>query len=227
MVYRTKLPETASVANSKGDARLFAPSAERNSTPIVNLINQIAPKSGVALEIASGTGQHIVKLALSLPNLSWSPSEVDEERIKSISAWIKAENLSNIKPPLHLDATETGWSKSLPQSDFILLVNLLHLVSWNETEILISEISKALKTEGIALIYGPFMRNGELTSEGDRNFHVSLTQTDPDIGYKDDLDMQALFPNSGLSCLEKVEMPANNLAFVLKKDSLTKQIKEN
>ena len=162
MVYRTKLPETASVANSKGDARLFAPSAERNSTPIVNLINQIAPKSGVALEIASGTGQHIVKLALSLPNLSWSPSEVDEERIKSISAWIEAENLSNIKPPLYLDATETGWSNSLPQSDFILLVNLLHLVSWNETEILISELSKALKTKGIALIYGPFMRNGEI-----------------------------------------------------------------
>jgi len=225
MVYRTKLPETASVANSKGDARLFAPSAERNSTPIVNLIKQIAPKSGEAFEIASGTGQHIVKLALSLPNLSWSPSEVDEERIKSISAWIKAENLSNIKPPLYLDATETGWSNRFPQSDFILLVNLLHLVSWNETEILISELSKALKTHGIALIYGPFMRNGELTSEGDRKFHVSLTQTDPDIGYKDDLDMQTLFSNSGLSCLEKVEMPANNLAFVLKRDSLTKHFK--
>ena len=225
MVYRTKLPETASVANSKGDARLFAPSAERNSTPIVNLIKQIAPKSGEAFEIASGTGQHIVKLALSLPNLSWSPSEVDEKRIKSISAWIKAENLSNIKPPLYLDATETGWSNSLPQSDFIFLVNLLHLVSWNETEILISELSKALKTHGIALIYGPFMRNGELTSEGDRKFHVNLTQTDPDIGYKDDLDMQTLFSNSGLSCLEKVEMPANNLAFVLKRDSLTKHFK--
>ena len=227
MVYRTKLPETASVANSKGDARLFAPSAERNSTPIVNLIKQIAPKSGEAFEIASGTGQHIVKLALSLPNLSWSPSEVDEERIKSISAWIKAENLSNIKPPLYLDATETGWSKSLPQSDFILLVNLLHLVSWNETEILISELSKALKTEGIALIYGPFMRNGELTNEGDKKFHFSLTQTDPDIGYKDDLDMQALFSKSGLSCKEKVEMPANNLAFVLKKHSLKKHYKDD
>ena len=65
------------------------------------------------------------------------------------------------------------------------------------------------------------MRNGELTSDGDRNFHISLTQTDPDIGYKDDLDMLTLFSKSGLSCLEEVEMPANNLAFVLKKDSLT------
>ena len=225
MVYRTKLPETASVANSKGDARLFAPSAEKNSTPIINLTKQIAPKTGKALEIASGTGQHIVKLALSLPNLLWLPSEVEEERIKSISAWIKAENLSNIKPPLYLDATEVGWSENLPQSDFILLVNLLHLISWNETAILINELSKALKTRGIALIYGPFMRNGELTSEGDKNFHISLTQTDPDIGYKDDLDMLTLFSKSGLSCLEKVEMPANNLAFVLKKDSSTKQLK--
>ena len=219
MVYRTKLPETASVANSKGDARLFAPSAERNSTPIINLTKQIAPKTGEALEIASGTGQHIVKLALSLRNLLWLPSEVEEERIKSISAWIKAENLSNIKPPLYLDATEMGWSESLPQSDFICLVNLLNLISWSETGILINELSKALKTKGIALIYGPFMRNGELTSEGDRNFHISLTQTDPDNGYKDDLDLLTLFSKSGLSCLEKVEMPANNLAFVLKKDS--------
>ena len=225
MVYRTKLPETASVANSKGDGRLFAPSAKKNSKPIINLTKQIAPKTGKALEIASGTGQHIVKLALSLPNLLWLPSEVEEERIKSISAWIKAENLSNIKSPLYLDATEMGWSENLPQSDFIFLVNLLHLISWNETAILINELSKALKTKGIALIYGPFMRNGELTSEGDKNFHISLTQTDPDIGYKDDLDMLTLFSKSGLSCLEKVEMPANNLAFVLKKDSSTKQLK--
>ena len=216
MVYRTKLPETASVANSKGDARLFAPSADRNSTPIVNLIKQIAPKSGEAFEIASGTGQHIVKLALSLPNLSWSPSEVDEERIKSISAWIKAENLSNIKPPIYLDATETGWAKSLPQSDFILLVNLLHLISWNETETLINEIPKVLKRSGTVLIYGPFMRSGKLTSAGDQIFHNSLVQTDPDIGYKDDLDMLELFAKSGLFHLETVEMPANNLAFVLK-----------
>ena len=227
MVYRTKLPDTASVANSQGDGRLFASSAERNSAPIVSLIERIAPKSGEALEIASGTGQHIVKLASSIPNLSWSPSEVDGERIKSISLWIEGGNLSNIKPPLYLDATEIGWAKSLPQSEFILLINLLHLISWNEMETLISELSKALKKNGIALVYGPFMRSGKLTSTGDQNFHNSLTQTDPDIGYKNDLDILSLFSKVGLLHLETVEMPANNLAFVLKKDSLTKQLKED
>ena len=99
---------------------------------------------------------------MSLPNLSWSPSEVEENRLKSISAWIKNENLVNIKPPLYLDATETGWSKTVPQSDFILLVNLLHLISLNEAETLINELSKALKKTGIALVYGPFMRNANL-----------------------------------------------------------------
>ena len=145
MVHRTKLPDMASVANSWGDARLYASSAERNSVPIVKTIQRIAPKSGQALELASGTGQHIVKLASSLPNLSWLPSEVDEVRLKSISAWTSAENLPNVTPPMYLDATETGWAKSLPQFDFILLVNLLHLISWNETETLINELPKVLK----------------------------------------------------------------------------------
>ena len=219
MVYRTKLPDTASVAVSQGDGRLFAPSAERNSAPIVNLIKRIAPEPGNALEIASGTGQHIVQLALSLPNIIWSPSDVEGERLKSISAWVESENLLNIKPPMYLDATETGWAKSLPKSNFILLVNLLHLISWDETETLIGELSIALKTKGIALVYGPFMRNGQLISEGDKSFHTSLIQTDPDIGYKNDLEMLTLFSNSGLVHLETVEMPANNLAIVLKKDS--------
>ena len=218
MVYRTKLPDTASVVNSKDGERLFSASAERNSAPIINVVKRIAPNSGKALEIASGTGQHIAKLAFSLPNLSWSPSEVEPERLKSINAWVEKENLLNIKTPIHLDATEPGWAESLPQYDFILLVNLLHLISWNETKTLISELSKSLKKNGIVFIYGPFLRNGKLTSEGDKSFHNSLIQIDPHIGYKNDSDMLTLFANSSLSLLETVVMPANNLGFVLQKD---------
>ena len=217
MVYRKKLPDTASIANSQDNGRLFAPSAARNSASIVELVERVAPKSGKALEIASGTGQHIVELAVSLPNLSWSPSEVDRDRLKSISIWIEDNNLPNIRAPFYLDATEIGWAESTDQSDFILLINLLHLISWREAETLIDEISKALNPMGVALIYGPFMREGQLTSEGDQNFHKSLIQTDPDLGYKNNLDMMTLFAQSGLSHLETVEMPANNLAFVLQK----------
>ena len=217
MVYRKKLPDPASIANSQDNGRLFAPSAARNSAAIVELVERVAPKSGKALEIASGTGQHIVELAVSLPNLSWSPSEVDRDRLKSISVWIEDNNLPNIIAPFYLDATEVGWAEGTDQSDFILLINLLHLINWREAETLIDEISKALNPMGVALIYGPFMREGQLTSEGDQNFHKSLIQTDPDLGYKNNLDMLTLFAQSGLLHLETVEMPANNLAFVLQK----------
>lgn len=217
MVYRTKLPNTASVANYQSDGRLIAPSAARNATAIVDLVKRISPKSGQALEIASGTGQHIVQLAKSLPYLTWSPSDVDVDRLNSISVWMKDNDLPNIKPPQHLDATEIGWAATIGQHDFILLVNLLHLISWNETETLVEEMSNCLTSTGVALIYGPFMRNGELISDGDVGFHKSLIETDPDLGYKNDVDLLKMFFQSGLIHLESVEMPANNLAFVLQK----------
>ena len=217
MVYSTKLPDAASVANYESDGRLVAPSAARNATAIIELVKRIAPKSGQALEIASGTGQHIVQLASSLPNLTWSPSDVDAERLKSISVWIEDKALPNIEPPCYLDATEKGWAAHLAQHDFILLVNLLHLISRSETETLVDEISKSLNPAGVALIYGPFMRKGELISEGDITFHNSLVETDPDLGYKNNTDMLKMFVKSGLIHLETVKMPANNLAFVLQK----------
>lgn len=217
MVHRTKPPDTASVANYETDERLIAPSAARNAAPIVELVTRIAPNTGQALEIASGTGQHIVQLASALPNLSWLPSDVNEERIKSISVWMQDQTLTNIKFPCYLDATEKGWASNLPGQNFILLVNLLHLISWSETETLVNEISKSLVPGGIALIYGPFMRNGELISEGDIIFHNSLVDTDPDLGYKNNTDMLDMFFKLGLIHLETVEMPANNLAFVLRK----------
>ena len=52
MVYRTKLPDTASVVNSKDGERLFSASAERNSAPIINVVKRIAPNSGEALELS-------------------------------------------------------------------------------------------------------------------------------------------------------------------------------
>ena len=63
MVHRKNLPATACVANLEADGRLNAPSALRNAEPIVELVREIAIKSGNALEIASGSGQHVVKLA--------------------------------------------------------------------------------------------------------------------------------------------------------------------
>ena len=217
MNYRQKLPPTASVALQDGDGRLNAPAAEKNSASIVELAIATAPKSGKALEIASGTGQHIIRLAAALPNLMWQPSDVAQNRIKSIEAWSHNENLKNINVPCFLDATEAGWSKSYFDFDFLILVNLMHLISDKETKILIIEISKSLASKGRALIYGPFMRDGVLTSVGDADFHQSLINADAEIGYKNDVNIMKKFDELGLINLGNKNMPANNLAFIFEK----------
>ena len=217
MAHRENLPATSSVANLESDGRLNAPSAVRNVVPIVELVRKAAIKSGNALEIASGTGQHVVKLAAALPFLNWQPSDVDETRIKSIRCWSDDQHLKNLKSPCLLDATTEGWATEHHGQDLILLVNLLHLISIEETKILVKEVSKALSPEGLAIIYGPFMRSGELISKSDMEFHHSLINRDPDLGYKNDVDMLNLFGESGLTHLSTNKMPANNLAFITQK----------
>ena len=80
MVLRTNIPSTASVVQEQNGGCLYSPAAERNSAHIIELVCSYAPESGTALEIASGTGQHIVELAAAIPSLIWQPSDIDETR---------------------------------------------------------------------------------------------------------------------------------------------------
>ena len=217
MSLRSKLPPTASVVVQSRDGRLSAPAAEKNAGPITKLVKEFAPDRGLALEIASGTGQHIVKLAVVKPNLNWQPSDIDPLRIASIETWCKEYNLANVKSPVILNATELGWSSKFNRQKFILLVNLVHLISEDEAKILVSEISAALAPGGRSIIYGPFKRNNKLTSAGDQTFHQSLIKADPQIGYKNDAWMTAKFKDAKLELLKVVPMPANNLAFICEK----------
>ena len=217
MIHRQNLPKKASVTNDEGDGRLISPSAVRNAEHIVELVKKTVSKSGNALEIASGTGQHVVKLAIAFPLINWQPSDVDETRIKSIRCWSEDQHLTNLKPPCLLDATTKGWATKHKDQDLILLVNFLHLISNEETKIVVKEMSKALSSNGISIIYGPFKRSGKLISKNDIEFHYSLINTDPNLGYKNDVDMLNLFDEAGLIHLSTEKMPANNLAFILQK----------
>ena len=217
MSLRKNIPSTASVAFPCNDGRLSAPAAERNAGPIMDLVMENAPEAGHALEIASGTGQHIVKLAAARPKLTWQPSDVDPLRIASIETWSKDKTLANLKTPVLLDATQVGWSSEHTNQNFVLLVNLIHLISLSEARTIISEISLALAPGGRSIIYGPFKRDGKLTTPGDKSFHQSLKEADPEIGYKNDTWMIDQFKIAGLALLRIQQMPANNLAFVVEK----------
>lgn len=214
---RRKLPETASVAIAKDDGKLHAPSALRNVGGILHAIREFMPESGKALEIASGTGEHIVRYAAAFPDLVWQPTDVEADRLNSIAAWSSETGLPNILAPQILDATVDGWAGMWAGQNLIILSNLLHLISDTEARTLISQTAAALAPGGIFLIYGPFLRHTEFASESDREFHQSLRNKDPEIGYKSLQWTQKAQSDAGLIPLNPIEMPVNNLLLAARK----------
>ncbi|MRU14526.1 DUF938 domain-containing protein [Roseovarius sp. A21] len=217
MPRRLNLPDSASTATPGEDGRLYAPSSERNAAPILALLKHHGPTEGRALELAAGTGQHAATFAAALPGLHWHPTEIDPTRRQSIDSWAKTVTAPNLQPAIELDATAPGWGAKHTGQDLILLVNLLHLISTPEARTLITESAQALAPGGRLILYGPFLRDAEATSEGDAQFHASLTAQDPEIGYKDDFDVIDWLHEAWLELVDVVEMPANNLAFVAKR----------
>jgi len=212
---KLRLPDSASVADSGPDGRMIAPSAARNAAAIIEVVRQFAPAKGSALEIASGTGQHIAQFATAMPDLTWQPSDIDDQRLDSIRAW--TSGLANVRPPIKLDATVSGWSKKVAPPDLIFLSNLLHLVSVEEARILVNEAAHLMPRHAVMLIYGPFRRGDTFASEGDRKFHSDLVTQDPAIGYKSLETVQGWQLDCQLQQLSCIEMPANNLILTARK----------
>lgn len=208
------LPETASVAQPLQGRKLNAPAAERNAAAILEVLREYAPETGQALELASGTGQHVVAFARALPGLTWQPSEPDPARRASIDAWATEACLANLQQAIDLDACAPGWGSVQSGQSAIVLVNLLHLISTPEARTLLGEVSLALSPGGRFFVYGPFLRDGKATSEGDARFHASLRASDPAIGYKDVASLSDWLSGVGLALLDIRAMPANNLFFV-------------
>lgn len=215
MIRRLDLPDGG--GEGLGDARLSAPSALRNRDLIAAELVRLAPAAGRALELASGTGEHVVVFAAALPGLTWQPTEPDAARRASIAAWTAAAGLPNIRPPLDLDAARPGWGAARGPVDLVVLVNLLHLISDPEARTVLTEMAAALAPGGRAAIYGPFLRDGAATSEGDAAFHASLRAQDPAIGYKDAAWTAATLAQAGLVPRGTVAMPANNLLLVFER----------
>ncbi len=212
-----KLPATASIALPAGDAKLCAPAAERNRDALCEMLRTHAPRTGRALEIASGTGQHVVGFAVALPGLHWQPTEPDAARRGSIDAYVTEAGLPNVAPAIALDATAMGWHQTTPPQNLIFLANLLHLIPTAAVQQLITEAALATAPGGMLVLYGPFRRDGELTSAGDVKFDSELRATDPAIGYKDSADICRWLENAGFASVDLIPMPANNLVFVARK----------
>jgi len=114
------------------DGRWFTSSVERNKDPILNLLKRVLPHTGLILEIGSGTGQHVVYFAKALPELTWQPSDPDDEFRESIRLWTKVGNLDNVRAPINLEVCRLPWP--VTRADAVLCVNMIHVAPWAATQ---------------------------------------------------------------------------------------------
>jgi len=197
------------------DGKWSSPSAERNKGPILEVLARVLPRRGLVLEIASGTGQHVVHFAEAHPDLTWQPSDPDPELRESIALRVSEERATNINPPIDLDVTKRPWP--LRTADAVVAINMIHVAPWSAT-LALFEGAKALLSPGhVLFLYGPYRRHGRHTSESNAQFDVALRARSPDWGLRDMEAVSDVAANAGFALAEIVEMPANNFSLVFKR----------
>ena len=201
-----------------GVAPDYAPAAARNQAPILAVLRRILPDKGVALEIASGTGQHAAAFAEAFPAIDWQPSDPNPEARRSIAAWRAQSGLTNLRAPLAIDVSDPDWETTLPgQIDAILCINMVHIAPWAAGEGLIRGAGKVLSKTGLLFFYGPFRRDGEHTAPSNAEFDRALRAQNPDWGVRDLEAVSERALIAGLELSEIVAMPANNLSLVFRR----------
>lgn len=197
------------------DERRHAPAAQRNRDAILEVLRSVFPESGLVLEVASGTGEHAVHFARSLPGLVWQPSDPDPGARQSISAWIAAEKLENVREPLELDAASEEWP--IDRADAMVCINMIHISPWESTEGLMAGAGRLLSSGQPLVLYGPYRRKDHPTAPSNEAFDEDLKRRDPRWGLRLLEDVEACAEKNGLALERVVEMPANNLTVVFRK----------
>ena len=198
------------------DGKWFIPAAERNKSPILDVLARVLPRQGVVLEIASGTGQHVIHFAKALSELTWQPSDPDAELRESIALRVRAEQLANVNPPIELDVTRLPWPLRTAV-DAVVCINLIHVAPWSATRALFAGASTVLSAEHVLFLYGPYRRFGHHTSESNTQFDLDLRAHNPEWGLRDLEAVSDVAAGAGLVLAETVEMPANNFSLVFKR----------
>lgn len=192
-----------------------APATVRNRDAIADVLEAVLPPTGTVLEVASGTGEHVVHFAQRFPQLIWQPSDYSDLSLPSIAAWVAESGFTNVRPAVQLDASSPGWP--VPQADAILCINMIHIAPWAATMGLMAGAGRLLQARAPLYLYGPYLRDGVETAPSNLAFDQSLKERDPDWGLRDLSAVIALAAEHGLHIEQVIEMPANNLSVIFRK----------
>jgi SAM-dependent methyltransferase len=202
-------------ADELPDGRLVVSSAERNRRPILKVLERVLPKTGLVLEIASGTGQHVVHFAQALKGLSWQPTDMDAGCRRSISGWLATAELANVRQPLDLDVRALPWR--VRTLDAIVCLNLIHIAPWSVATALFAGAGLALRETGLLYLYGPYSVQGRHTAPSNAAFDSALRAENPEWGVRDLKEVESLAKDQGFDLAETIEMPSNNFSVLFRK----------
>lgn len=201
------------------DRPMFA-AADRNKDAILDVLRRILPESGIVLEIASGGGQHAVHFAREMPNLGWLPSDADAELVGYLEGLAAQSGLANLLSPLHLDMLDAAWSGNVTHDGLTAVINanMIHISPWQTCLNLFSGAAELLPAGGLVSLYGPFVVDGTYSSDGNREFDISLRAQNPDWGLRELNTVCEVAEAAGFGHVETVEMPVNNLTVVFRRN---------
>lgn len=198
------------------DVRRYSPAAARNRGPILDVLLRHLPSRGLVLEIASGTGEHVIHFArASSPDLIFQPSDPDCDARASIDAWAATLGLRNIRPAIAINAASERWP--VPYADAVLCINMIHIAPWVAAVGLMRGAAGVLPLGGMLYLYGPFRRNGRHTAPSNEHFDRDLRRRDSAWGVRDIEAVKALAAAAGFAPPMVEEMPANNLSLVFRR----------
>jgi SAM-dependent methyltransferase len=192
-----------------------AAAAARNREPILRVLRDCLPSSALVLEIGSGTGEHAMWFSSALRTLTWLPTDQNPDALRSIAAWRERAGLTNLLPPLALDASAETWP--VAHADVVVAINIVHVAPWTTGQGLIAGAARVLAPGGLLYLYGPFRKAGMHTAASNAAFDAELRVRDPSWGVRDLEEVTKFAISHGFEEPRKIAMPANNLSVVFRR----------
>lgn len=208
-------PKPWLIEEAGSEARRHAPATLRNRDAIAGVLRSVLPDTGLVLEIASGSGEHVVHFAAAFPDLHWQPSDCEPAALRSIAAWTAESGAANILPPVLIDVEQHEWP--VHKVDAMLCINMLHISPWSATLALFRHAARLLPSGAALYLYGPFVRHDVMTAQSNLAFDASLKARNPAWGLRDVEDVDAAGADQGFARTDLIEMPANNLSLVYRR----------
>jgi len=207
------------------DGRMYSAAYEKNVQPVIDgLLPFLAGRTGHALEIGSGTGQHILAFAAAFADLDWTPSEPDPARRASIEAWRQFRDATT-RPTVDLNAA-ADWAtqpavQAITPLQLIVCLNVIHISPARVLHGILHGATQSLAPRGLLAFYGPFVEQGRHTGQGNVEFDAYLRADNPEWGLRDVDDVRADATTCGLGFVAFIEMPSNNRLLILEKPDVS------